>query len=588
MRYRAPPLLATAISLLAPLTSCRKDGPAGSWVDPRLGEHMQIHLGDDARYSLSSDAHPLDALGKGLPIWRGTNAELAIDSEANIPKLKNLMGRYDPVLVTFTPGSLLSQQLAEDTLTLAYNPGSANVTGFALVAVPDNLVLQGLAMAAHVSNYHSCGNVQLLDMLPLRAVSTLTPPVYDETVKLDAVAALVAIPDATHIEATIKALENMGTRYHDSEVGLTVPAKVKELMTAAGSAKIPGSTFTEVDHQNATATISTKQKSLIFTIPGTGEDDQTIVVGAHLDSINSREGSTANAPGSDDDASGIATLVEMIRGIADSGATFRRRIEFHAYAAEEVGLIGSGLIAKKYAQEGRKITAMFQLDMNSWSQSSGAKTIYLVKNDTSPTLRRSLKDLLTVYLGSDYIEDSLGGGTSDHRSWDSAGYPAVFPFENPKGYNEALHSLSDNLTTINNLPLSARFAQLGLAFLAHHAGLDSAASSYDSAKASIKQAASTDLKLAIQKSKHNDDQVISISGPTTVKGVEFCVTSAAGSTSCSYERHLAVADPQTDTKRQYFVDEKSLKVEDGMRLSVFGYDATDHLIAQRSLRLQKR
>jgi hypothetical protein len=579
----------TALLLAATASSCRKDGPNGSWVDPRLGEHMQIHLGDDARYSLSHAA-PALTVNKGLPIWRGTNAEIAIDSEASIPRMKELMGRYAPVVVTFSPGSLLAQQLAEDTLTLAYNPGAADVTGFALVAVPDNLVLEGLAMAAHAANNHSCGNVQLLNWLPLRSSSELTPPVFDETVRLDNATQLIGIPDSTHIEETIKVLEGMGTRYHESETGLTVPAKVQELMTAAGATKIAGATFAEIDHQVPEAVILTKQKSLVFTIPGTDDNDNTIVVGAHLDSINCREGHSANAPGSDDDASGIATLVEMIRAIADSGATFKRKIEFHAYAAEEVGLVGSGLIAAKYAQDGRKIPAMFQLDMNSWSQNAGTKTIYLVENDTSPTLRRSLKDLLNTYLGGDYIEDRLGGGTSDHRSWSNAGYPAVFPFENPKGYNEALHSLADNLTTINNLPLSARFAQLGLAFLAHHAGLNAGASGYDAAKAAVKTASSPDLKLAIQKSSFSDlEQVISVSTPATVKTVEFCVTGAAGSTGCTVERHHTIVDSHTGAARNFFVDNDStLAVADDMRLAVFGYDDKDILVAERTVKLKKK
>ena len=549
------------------------------------------------RYSLSSSGHSAASahkLGAGIPIWRGVNAELAVDSPSSLPKLKELMGRYAPVIVTFTPGSLLSQQLAEDSLTLAYNPGAKDVSGFALVAVPDNLVLEGLAMAAHVANNHSCGNIQLLDMLPLRASDSLTPPVFDETVKLEAAVPLVAFPDAAHIQETIKTLEDMGTRYHDNDKGLLVPAKVQELMTAAGATKIAGGAFRLVDHQTPTAIIQTKQKSLIFTIPGTGDPadpavaEQTIVVGAHLDSINSREGRDHNAPGSDDDASGIATLVEMIRAIADSGATFKRKIEFQAYAAEEVGLIGSGLIAQQYAKDGRKVTAMFQLDMNSWSQTAGVKTIYLVKNDTSPTLRRSLKDLLNTYLGGDYVEDALGGGTSDHKSWDRAGFPAVFPFENPKGYNEALHSLSDNLTTINNLPLSARFAQLGLAFLAHHAGLNAAAPSYDAARAAMKQATAPDLKLAIQKNPLSDDQIISVAAPAAVKSVEFCVTNAAGSTGCTLERHHVLVDPHKASERAFFISENSLRTADGMRLSVFGYDASDHLVAQRSVKLHKR
>lgn len=575
-----------AIGLLLALAACRKDGPNGSWVDPRLGEHLQIRLGEEARYSLAADAQPLEKLDKGVALWRGHNAELAVDSRDNIPRLKELLGRYAPVMVTFKPGSLLAQQLAEDNLTLAFNPGSKDVSGFALVAVPDDLVLEGLAVAAHVSNDHSCGNVQLLDLMPLVSVDALTPPVFDEHVKLDTATAMIARPQSSNIQASIQALENMGTRYHTTETGLTVATKIQEMLTAAGATKIAGATFTQVDHNTANAVITTNQKSLVLTIPGTSDKETTVVLGAHLDSIN-KEGRDAKAPGSDDDASGIATLIEIVRAIADTGATFKRTIEIHAYAAEEVGLVGSGQIASRYAAEGRKISAMFQLDMNSWSQSAGTKTIYLVENDTSPTLRRSLKDLLNVYLGGDYVEDRLAAGTSDHRSWSRAGYATVFPFENPQGYNEALHTTADTLSTINNLPLSARFAQLGLAFVAHHAGLVSAADTYDGAKATAKQALSNDLKVAVIRNSVEGYVDLSVSTVPTIKSVEVCVTAAPASTGCVKERIGSNVDTK-DGARRFFAAKDYLKYTDDMRLSVFGYDEAGKLVAQRSVRLHKR
>ena len=80
-----------------------------------------------------------------------------------------------------------------------------------------------------------------------------------------------------------------------------------------------------------------------MTIPGTSDAQATgpvVIIGAHLDSINKTDHTTP-APGADDDASGIATLVEIVQQIATGHLTFQRTVELHAYAAEEVGLVGS-------------------------------------------------------------------------------------------------------------------------------------------------------------------------------------------------------------------------------------------------------
>jgi leucyl aminopeptidase len=50
------------------------------------------------------------------------------------------------------------------------------------------------------------------------------------------------------------------------------------------------------------------QKSVILTINGTDNAAETVVLGAHLDSINlNGTTETTRAPGADDDASGIAS-----------------------------------------------------------------------------------------------------------------------------------------------------------------------------------------------------------------------------------------------------------------------------------------
>ena len=60
---------------------------------------------------------------------------------------------------------------------------------------------------------------------------------------------------------------------------------------------------------------------MILTIQGTDLPNEVVVLGAHLDSINTSGGGSNEqvAPGADDDASGIASLTEVIRVALASG-----------------------------------------------------------------------------------------------------------------------------------------------------------------------------------------------------------------------------------------------------------------------------
>ena len=91
-----------------------------------------------------------------------------------------------------------------------------------------------------------------------------------------------------------------------------------------------------------------KQPSVIMTIRGSKLPQEVVVLGGHLDSIAGFWGrANARAPGADDNASGIATISEVIRLLVDGNYVPERTIKFMGYAAEEVGLRGSKEIVEK-------------------------------------------------------------------------------------------------------------------------------------------------------------------------------------------------------------------------------------------------
>ncbi len=89
-----------------------------------------------------------------------------------------------------------------------------------------------------------------------------------------------------------------------------------------------------------------------------GDEDRTIVVGGHLDSV-------AEGPGINDDGSGISTILEMAEQVSRLHLKPRNRIRFAFFGAEEAGLVGSTAYAQELASTGEieQVEAMLDYDM---------------------------------------------------------------------------------------------------------------------------------------------------------------------------------------------------------------------------------
>lgn len=90
------------------------------------------------------------------------------------------------------------------------------------------------------------------------------------------------------------------------------------------------------------------------TLTGTVEPTEVFVIGAHYDSVD-------NAPGADDNASGVAVLLEIARVLAAHPQPWT--IEFVAYAHEEKGLLGSVAHANDAVAATTDIVGMISLEM---------------------------------------------------------------------------------------------------------------------------------------------------------------------------------------------------------------------------------
>jgi Zn-dependent M28 family amino/carboxypeptidase len=124
--------------------------------------------------------------------------------------------------------------------------------------------------------------------------------------------------------------------------------------------------------------------------------DEYVVVGGHLDSTIGNTSENSTSPGADDDASGIATLTEVMRVFVSEGVQLKRSVKFYAYAAEEVGLRGAKEIANNDAANGVNIVGALQLDMTGYAGSSD--DITLITDYTSSSQNAFLTNLMNTYM----------------------------------------------------------------------------------------------------------------------------------------------------------------------------------------------
>lgn len=266
-----------------------------------------------------------------------------------------------------------------------------------------------------------------------------------------------------NVRNTILDLSAFKNRYYKAQTGVDSQAYLKkswENLTASRS-------DISVDYFQHS---SYPQPSIIMTVEGQSKSDEIVIIGGHADSIAGWWGrANASAPGADDNASGIASVTEVIRVMVETGYKPQRTIKFMAYAAEEVGLLGSSDIAKRFAKESKNVVGVVQFDMTNHKGTDELDIVFMTDytNDAQTKFMGSLIDTYLTDVSWGYSK--CGYGCSDHASWHNAGYPASMPFESTMGdINDHIHTSRDTIDvdgsggTANH---AEKFARLGVAFM---------------------------------------------------------------------------------------------------------------------------
>ena len=210
-----------------------------------------------------------------------------------------------------------------------------------------------------------------------------------------------------------------------------------------------------------------KYSNIIAQIDGVKNPDEIVVIGAHYDTVH-------GTPGADDNASGVAVLLETCRALR--GFSPDRTLRLIFFANEEPPLfrsdqMGSYVYAKYVKGIGENITGMvclemvgyysnkvgeqsFPLPLMSKIYSTTPNFVAVIGNLSSRSLVRQVRNSLRA--GARIPVETLttlsfipGVDFSDHRSFWKMGYPAVMITDTAFYRNPNYHTETDTINTLD-------------------------------------------------------------------------------------------------------------------------------------------
>jgi len=199
-----------------------------------------------------------------------------------------------------------------------------------------------------------------------------------------------------------------------------------------------------------------------------GTSDEIVLVGAHYDSA-------LGTPGANDNASGVAVLLAVARGLSWQSVPTRRTLRLVAFVNEEppyfrTPRMGSAVYASRSAARGEHIVAMLSLEtLGYYSDAPGSQAypfpmdlaypdrgnfVAFIGDVGSRELVRAAVDAFrssTAFPseGAALPAKTIGVGWSDHEPFWNAGYPAIMVTDTALFRYRAYHTRNDTLDQID-------------------------------------------------------------------------------------------------------------------------------------------
>lgn len=249
------------------------------------------------------------------------------------------------------------------------------------------------------------------------------------------------------LESYVRWMEGMGTRFALADNNREVAIQIRNRFIAFGypTARLDSFYLTRIFRE---ITYSKWQYNVIATREGR-EPDSISIVGAHYDNYSADSDPFVLAPGANDNASGVAAVMEIARIIRKERFRPKHTIRFVAFAAEELGLHGSRFQATRDSTEGNKITMMINYDMISYLEDPSVTPwlVNIIHYDNSEALRNEAAELCAVNSNLAAYSDNTSYNRSDSYAYYLKGYKALFFHQSDI---ESTYHTSGDRTSVGN------------------------------------------------------------------------------------------------------------------------------------------
>ncbi|KAI1784857.1 Zn-dependent exopeptidase [Ganoderma leucocontextum] len=185
---------------------------------------------------------------------------------------------------------------------------------------------------------------------------------------------MLAEIDPARINATITKLVSFGTRHTLSNqtdavrgIGAArdwLAAEFRSIVAgAAAGTNATVSVPSYIQQPTGSILFAVNISDVVGTIRGASDPDRVYVITGHYDSrVTDIDNFTDDAPGADDDASGVAVVMELLRVMVQRPPP-PATIVLSAVAGEEQGLFGADFLAQTLADAGADVQGMFTNDI---------------------------------------------------------------------------------------------------------------------------------------------------------------------------------------------------------------------------------
>ena len=207
--------------------------------------------------------------------------------------------------------------------------------------------------------------------------------------------------------------------------------------------------------------------NVVAKIPGTAQPEEIVMLGAHLDSF---DGGTGAA----DNGSSVATMMEVMRLLAASGARPRRSIVMVAFGGEELGRKGAFAYVARHPDQLGRIVMMLNRDAGPGAVSG--ITIPSSWKSVFARVEQDLQDAHPVFAFAPTFDDkprdrrsamSKRAGSDDAVfSWHGVPTPriaAISDFD----YPQALHTVLDTYDGVHPFRSAQQYSAIAIALMAY-------------------------------------------------------------------------------------------------------------------------